>query len=202
MKSPYSRLCTIWTFAHDLLNRHKREISSRQPDIASQNSTNSFLQTLYPQSHPHYDPLQKPDQLSFMTASPKNHALMLHIDHNSLLVSRSLVVHPPRRKKPTNTVNASMDLNRQNSPNMSSFFECTGSWVGAPVSLASFHFSLSQKGWATTPSTHTLQPSRLHHTPPIRRHARAHTGSPCIQRSHVRPVMSHLPLIRMPRQTA
>ena len=53
-------------------------------------SHDSSLQTLYPQSHPNYGPLQNPDQLSFMTASPTSHALVLHFDHNSLLVSRSL----------------------------------------------------------------------------------------------------------------
>ena len=47
---------------------------------------------------------------SFMIAFPTNHALMPHFDNTSLLVSRALVVHPPRRKKPTDTVNASMDL--------------------------------------------------------------------------------------------
>ena len=37
---------------------------------------------------------------------------------------------------------------------------------------------------------------------PYRRHARTHTGFPCMQRSHVRPVMFHWPLIRVPQQTA
>ena len=35
---------------------------------------------------------------SFMIAFPTNHAMMPHFDNNSLLVSRALVVHPPRRR--------------------------------------------------------------------------------------------------------
>ena len=33
-----------------------------------------------------------------MIAFPTNHALMPHVDSNGLLVSRALVVHPPRRR--------------------------------------------------------------------------------------------------------
>ena len=59
-------------FAHDLLSRHKKDrFHHNISDIVSQYSADSFLQTLYPQSHhPQYGSLQNPDQLSFMIASP------------------------------------------------------------------------------------------------------------------------------------
>ena len=65
---------------------------------------------------------------------------------------------------------------------------CTGPWVGARCVPAGF----SRKGWATTPSYAliSMQPSRLHDTPPNRRHTRARASSPRSMPTRVRLVMS------------
>ena len=140
MKSPH-----LLSTVHDLAictrsaQSSQKEISSRQLRHRFTVLDRLFLADLVSANHIRTMVLSR-DQLSFMTASPTSHALMLHFDHNSLLVSRSLVVHPSRRRNQQILSNASIDLSRQNSPSMSSFFECTSSWVGAPVSLASFLF--------------------------------------------------------------
>ena len=111
-----------------------------------------------------------------MIAFPTNHALMPHVDSNGLLVSRALVVHPPRRR------------NRQ----IPSLHPCIGAFspILSETQPEFLHFALTWPGFdsrtrdsfATSPtepsvvhictitSPSLLRRSTLHHnrTPAIR----------------------------------
>ena len=78
-----------------------------------------------------------------MIAFPTNHALMPHVDGNGHLVSRALVVHPPRRR------------NRQTPSTIALQQSVSAATTGAQ---GTFHVSALGPSPVQTPSVHTKRP--------------------------------------------